>query len=300
MHRTCIRVALVVVVFCSLSSLAQTPPFAASTGSMSTARSNFTATLLNDGRVLVAGGNNGNVFQNSAELYDPAGGFVSTGAMVTARYGHTATLLQDGRVLIAGGYNSTVGELANAEIYNPSLGTFSPVGNLVTGRYFHTAVRLNDGRVQTGGDHHRAGEVEPARLPRGGDVVGAARRPDVHQRPDQLRHVEGPGRLSDLVADDVHPTPFTRRPRDRPREARAVGAVQPGGADHQVALGKLLPNGALTQHLGAAVRRHRRHGRVLGVRPAGAAVEDVVGAQLHQSGTVGPRGVTLESLAVRL
>jgi len=69
-------------------------PFA-STGSMATARSNHTATLLPGGKVLVAGGYGGLVnLVSSAELYDPATGtWSATGSMATARYGHTATLL---------------------------------------------------------------------------------------------------------------------------------------------------------------------------------------------------------------
>ena len=75
-----------------------------STGSMSTGRSYHTATLLPNGKVLVAGGYN----VASAEVYDPATGlFSSTGSMSTGRFLPTATLLPNGKVLVAGGINGS-------------------------------------------------------------------------------------------------------------------------------------------------------------------------------------------------
>ena len=79
------------------------------TGSLNTARDFHTATLLQNGMVLVAGGfdSNGND-SASAELYDPASGtWTATGSLNTARDSHTATLLQNGMVLVAGGSVST-------------------------------------------------------------------------------------------------------------------------------------------------------------------------------------------------
>jgi hypothetical protein len=68
---------------------------------MSVAREHHTATLLNNGKVLVASGDGGG---NSAELYDPATStWSSTDSMSTARYYHTGTLLDNGKVLVAGG-----------------------------------------------------------------------------------------------------------------------------------------------------------------------------------------------------
>ena len=74
------------------------------TGSLTTARRNHTATLLPNGKVLVAGGYDGVNYLSSAELYDPASGtWSATGSLTTARKSHTATLLPNGKVLVAGG-----------------------------------------------------------------------------------------------------------------------------------------------------------------------------------------------------
>jgi hypothetical protein len=111
---------------------------------MVASRDAHTATLLNNGKVLITGGNlNGNSL-NTAELYDPTPGtFSSTGNMVSARASHTATLLNNGKVLITG--------VNQAELYDPTSGTFSSTGSMVSGA--GPATLLNNGKVLiTGGD----------------------------------------------------------------------------------------------------------------------------------------------------
>jgi len=99
---------MVVVQPCAGQSGTWTP-----TGSLATARFNHTATLLPNGKVLVAGGYDGDFQLASAELYDPAtGSWTATGSLESARNGHTATLLPNGKVLVAGGY----GYLSSAEL----------------------------------------------------------------------------------------------------------------------------------------------------------------------------------------
>jgi Galactose oxidase, central domain len=93
------------------------------TGSMSAPRWGHTATLLGNGKVLVAGGSPGVNGLASAEIYDPtAGTFTATGSMTVAREFHTATLLSDGKVLIVGGVGLRP---VSAELYDAVAGTFT-------------------------------------------------------------------------------------------------------------------------------------------------------------------------------
>ncbi|WP_241759456.1 kelch repeat-containing protein [Pyxidicoccus parkwayensis] len=86
---------------------------------MASPRSEHSVTLLNKGRVLVAGGSSGSVYLVTAELYDLASStWSATGSMASPRYYHTATLLPDGKVLVAGGYIGS-SSLAGAEVYTP-------------------------------------------------------------------------------------------------------------------------------------------------------------------------------------
>src|SRR5215813_9815331 len=126
------------------------------TGHMTVGRHGHTATLLPDGRVLVAGGCLDNSCPQgafaSAELYDPASGtWSATGSMSVGRLFHTATRLLDGRVLVAGGFGSAPGELASAEIYDPKTGTWSATGSTSVGTFGFLATRLRDGRVLVAG-----------------------------------------------------------------------------------------------------------------------------------------------------
>jgi len=119
-------------------------------GSMATARMGFTATELNTGKVLIAGGldDRGDIL-DTAELYDPvAHKFIPVAnTMGDRRMFQTATLLLSGKVLIAGGATNLSGETTNsADIYDPGSNSFSPaIFPMDHQRAAHTATLFTTG-----------------------------------------------------------------------------------------------------------------------------------------------------------
>jgi WD40 repeat protein len=134
------------------------------TSSMLSARSYHTPISFSNGGVLIVGG----AVTATVELYNPTTGlFTAAGVLGTPRnYWHTATLLTTGKVFVAGG----IGQgnppplLSSAELYNPSLGTFSATGSLTSARQLHTATLLNDGRVLVAGGVGPGGALNSAEL----------------------------------------------------------------------------------------------------------------------------------------
>jgi hypothetical protein len=134
--------------------------FTPTTGSMTVARAAHTATLLQNGQVLIAGGNGASSSLASAELYDPTSqAFTATGSMTTARSGHTATLLANatlpnhGKILVAGGGSQT------AELYDPMVGTFTTTGGMIAPHTGQTATLLQNGRVLVAGGGTASAEL---------------------------------------------------------------------------------------------------------------------------------------------
>jgi len=122
------------------------------TGSLHDGRIDHTATLLKDGKVLVAGGS-GYPPLRSCEIFDPATGQWTYKANLLGwgRYSHTATLLNNGWVLVAGGIDSWNSPIYIAEIYKPETGGFVRTGDMKVSRAGHKAELLDDGRVLVAG-----------------------------------------------------------------------------------------------------------------------------------------------------
>ena len=153
----------------SIAAAGSAAQFAA-TGNMGAARSDHTATLLEDGRVLVAGGfGNGSTVLGSAELYCPdnaapppdftvcpagqRGTFVATAPLAVPAAGQTATRLHDGTVLLIGGANSAL------QWFPPATLTWSSMTNALADRSFHTATLLANGKVFVAGGVNGAGDT---------------------------------------------------------------------------------------------------------------------------------------------
>ncbi|MGO9061451.1 MAG: DUF3179 domain-containing (seleno)protein [Candidatus Binataceae bacterium] len=129
-------------------------------GDLNQAREGNSATLLKNGKVLIAGGDSGrSPMLAAAELYDPdKRTFAATGKMAYPRGGHDATTLADGKVLITGGMND-LNVIGNAEVYDPDSGQFKAVQSMSVKREKHTATLLKNGQVLVAGGF--SGDADP-------------------------------------------------------------------------------------------------------------------------------------------
>ncbi len=115
---------------------------------------NPTATLLANGKVLIAGGDQ--TASSACFMYDPVmagtGTFGATGSLSAARSAQSATLLTNGQVLLAGGFNGSY--VSSAELYDPTAGTCAGTGNMSAARDGHTATLLGSGKVLVAGGYN--------------------------------------------------------------------------------------------------------------------------------------------------
>ena len=139
-------------------------------GEMRDARTEHSAALLKDGRVMVTGGMNENLeIVGTTEIFDPdSGKWTEYASMRTVRRGHFMLTLKDGRVAVVGGIGQTlgglgilanisaVGALLSTEIYDPQTDTWSRASDMIEGHSGGLAVLLKDGRVLIAGGYNQA------------------------------------------------------------------------------------------------------------------------------------------------
>jgi hypothetical protein len=156
-----IRVALFCIFGLFLVGQANAQGSFTNTGPLNTARYYHSATLLNNGNVLIVGGcYPGSNVVNTAEIYNPATKMFSYthGSLNTARCDHTATLLLDHRVLITGGFGpGGSGVLQSAEIYDPASDSFATVSPMHSKRVYDSATLLPSGKVLIAGGNSTGG-----------------------------------------------------------------------------------------------------------------------------------------------
>jgi YDG domain/Divergent InlB B-repeat domain/Galactose oxidase, central domain len=130
------------------------------TGQLNVERRSHTATLLQDGKVLIVGGDNQNGIVSQAEIFDPVSRTSAlAAALITPRTDHSATTLSDGRVLVIGGRDQTA-SLQSTEIYNPLTTSFVAGPAMIHARSGHSATILaNDKILVTGGDLFGSAEI---------------------------------------------------------------------------------------------------------------------------------------------
>ena len=143
------------------------PGWTSGLAAISVSRTAATATLLDDGKVLLAGGHQfviGTTVFASSELYNPqTNTWAATGAMKTARFDAAAVRLADGRVLVLGGTTTGGTALASAELYDPETGKWSDAHAMLSARDLPAAVLLPSGKVFVAGGAGKTAELyDPA------------------------------------------------------------------------------------------------------------------------------------------
>lgn len=145
--RNCLKAPLLIVLASLLADFSLSAQSFTPTGSMNLARTQHSATLLNNGTVLVAGGGSDSTASGyTAEVYSPQTGTwrFTSHVMNFSRTGHTAVKLADGRVLLAGG----TGSLTNpGEVFDPVTEQFTPTNPMIGPHDRSPGILLSDGRI---------------------------------------------------------------------------------------------------------------------------------------------------------
>lgn len=252
------------------------------TGSLDTPRAGFTATLLPNGEVLVAGGvDNADKPLDTAEIYDPINGtWRYTGSFAGARFDHAATRLADGRVLIVGGSDDDffLTAIGGATIYDPITGTWSSVGGLYTPRAQPTATLLANGDVLVAGGFDDLYDTPPPGVEHVSYALADLFDPMAHWSTTAPMHARR----------DAHTA--TRRPNGE--------VLVTGGYDlntyTELASAELYDPSVGTWHAAASMRDARRNhtatlladGRVLVVGGYGAGNVPLASAEILQTANV--------------
>src|SRR5208282_1673253 len=165
-------------------------------GQMVTQRVFHTATLLPDGTVLIAGGEDNTGPIASTEIYSPAEGKFRAGpSMLGPRFAHAATLLNDGTVIVTGGFNANKEVLNTTEIYDPAARKWSPAAPLGIPRYGHTASLLRSGKLLLAGGSNLDGVMSDSQIY---NPISGIASPTVPLAQPRTRHVAatlGDGRI---------------------------------------------------------------------------------------------------------
>jgi Galactose oxidase, central domain len=133
-------------------------------GSLTAARAGAASVLLQDGRLLITGGNGASGALATTEILDPSSGFTPGPAMLNARSNHVAVALLDGRVLVAGGTDASGRASQSAELFDPVSNSWSDSGPLMVGRSDATATLLPSGQVLIAGGTANGAALESLEL----------------------------------------------------------------------------------------------------------------------------------------
>ncbi len=277
------------------------------TGSLNSARSNHSATLLRDGKVLVAGGLDDNgVALATAELYDPATGtWALTAPMTQARAGHFAFLLPTGAVLVIGGDQPCCLSNVTAEVYDPANGLWSPAGSLDSPFGMLSATMLPSGNIFLSGvaEAYRTTASWLYDAPQkiwiraSGDPI-YRQEPSMSVLPDGTVLVTGGSRDADefLVsrgAEVYDPTTDTWGPTSSPGTPRLAGTTTLLADGSLLVAGGFTPTGIIPGPTVTGQATLLRTSEVYGVDRAWHPVGELDEARVDHTATLLPNGHVL-------